>query len=792
MANKVKSQSEIDKIVASIVAYTTFLSYYLDPDYMCFRIAVNRIYKMRLQSYQAENPESQIHGLNLIGQIKNIWNQGDLDSFNEREVYIRAVKWVHLNEVPKAQVFLGNCLQKGNTEVQKKITDNPKETVDNVSVDKGGPFDKRLERLFRSATEESDIKIPFSMRYSSTATGGYFSNAAAIKEANIGGGVDGTAHGEDDANKNLAAYQKDLFYTGIPSMINTYSLTRLYGSAGGEYLINKRGQRKWYEVDQAISEQNSAMPGFSALPTTSTLISWGNADPYGRTPYHFTDFVFCKYWNKIENNRLITLRRFAAPILDNLKFPGMDGVTSIDGKENTNTKVLFPPMATAVTYFGKDTGNNLSDLLKFTTGVNWTDVKSDVWQVGAQETTDVEKGPGSLFGSLATMSKVLNVAGGNFKPELLMNSGNLPPDPYKDGPYENRILGPVNRIDSVKKREAGLVFAWSGLDLNFEYNSRPIGGVNPKAILLDILGNFLVLGSASAVFFGGQHRFMANPAKYPFLGGNQGIEKWYSGDPVGWAGKTLEQFITTGKTAVGPSNDSMTGFFDNLFSGKGFSMDNILNSIKSLATTGATKNGLSAYLAEKTAGQVPYLTGMKALLTGEPVGEWHITIGNPLNPIAMIGNLICTGVEVEFGEELGPDDFPTTIKFKVKLDHGMPRDKDALQSIFNRGMGRIYDLPDEFLGTADKQTKVDKYTAKSNITGTAGPIVGFLSNSGTAGGNSGKSATSETSNSGKNSVYASHVKFQTISPNSTIYNDQNVMLRSSYRSVDWVALKSLK
>ena len=169
-----------------------------------------------------------------------------------------------------------------------------------------------------------------------------------------------------------------------------------------------------------------------------------------------------------------------------------------------------------------------------------------------------------------------------------------------------------------------------------------------------------------------------------------------------------------------------------------------------------------------------------------------MTIGNPLNPIAMIGNLICTGVEVEFGKELGPDDFPTEIKFKVKLDHGMPRDKDAIQSIFNRGMGRVYDLPDEFIGTADKQTKVDKYTAKSTLTGTAGPIVGFISSSGTAGGNSGPSAIKDAPNTGKNSVYASHINFKTMSPNTSIFDENNVMLRSSYRAVDWVAIKSLK
>ena len=112
-------------------------------------------------------------------------------------------------------------------------------------------------------------------------------------------------------------------------------LTKLYGSKGGEYLTDRKGERKWYEIDQT---QNSQL-GFSSTPTTSSIIFWGNGDPYGRTPYHFTDFVFCKYWNVVETNRLITLRRFPAPILDNMKFPGMDGTTDA-GNPAANDKVL--------------------------------------------------------------------------------------------------------------------------------------------------------------------------------------------------------------------------------------------------------------------------------------------------------------------------------------------------------------------------------------------------------------------------------------------------------------------
>ena len=44
----------------------------------------------------------------------------------------------------------------------------------------------------------------------------------------------------------------------------------------------------------------------------------------------------------------------------------------------------------------------------------------------------------------------------------------------------------------------------------------------------------------------------------------------------------------------------------------------------------------------------------------------------------------------------------------------MPRDRDAIESMFNRGGGRIYELPDKLIGSADKQTAVDNETIYSN------------------------------------------------------------------------------
>ncbi|MFA5153827.1 MAG: hypothetical protein WC554_14850, partial [Clostridia bacterium] len=539
-------------------------------------------------------------------------------------------------------------------------------------------------------------------------------------------------------------------------------------------------------------------------------IDWGNGDPYGRTPYHFSDFVFSKYWNKIQNNRLITLRRYAAPILDNLKFPGMDGITKKGtsepaagskekGTKETGTpdagssgRIYFPPMASAVTYFGEETGNTLNNLIKFSTGLRWDDVQANVWEVNTESTPDINAGPGKLFGSLGKFAEMLNVAGGSYDPRAIQNAGNLPPDPYKDGPYENRIMGPLNRIDSVKKRKPGLDFEMSGLNLTFEYVGRPVGGINPKAALLDIMSNFFVIGSASAVFFGGQHRFMGNPATYPFIGGDKGIEQVYSGKSMEWAKSAIKDFSNKGQSAGSGLFESASKFFETLLGGG--KDGGIFGAIEGLFTGGASGKLIENAIAKKTAGQVPYLTGLKAILTGEPVGEWHVTIGNPLNPIAMIGNLICTKIDVGWNDELGPDDFPTEVKFIVHLDHGMARDRDAIQSMFNRGMGRIYDLPDSFLGSADYQTSVDAYTQNKTQTGTMpNSKMGILATSSTLGRKTDTAAINEPKMHSDISVWRGiDSNFLSISPNASTEQQATVVARSAYQKINWIAEKSLK
>ena len=556
-------------------------------------------------------------------------------------------------------------------------------------------------------------------------------------------------------------------YLSPRAMVHPYALVRLAGAIGDKATVEKNytydnyAQRRFYEIDGDVNGQ------YAKNPTTTKLIQWGAASPKNRTPYSFQDFVFCKHWNKIENNRLITLRRYAAPVTDNIEFSeysigevagsnsGTFEVTDADnnktvikGGESTNP---WTPLATAVTYFGESTENKLSEILAFSAKYNWKkmggdDIKEPIdvnsSQIDSTELNQAASGLSALTSGLGMVSQFMGfmteVAGGNGI-NLEAAPKDIPPDPYKNGPYENRIMGPINVIMNTYKRERGLTFTHEGLKITFEYVARPIAGINNKAVLLDLLANMLVLTYSSGTWFGGMWRYKCeSPSVYPFKYGDA-MNKLHQGNIFGRNGaihSLTDNVFKQGTGLLGQILPDMFNAIGNFIAGVAdgiksmFSMNSgdkqkakdrskeRFNELASSNTFKAVEKVIAAKVMKGTT--VPYLQNQRALLTGEPVGDWHLTIGNPLNPIAMIGNLIVTDVNITFSDELGPDDFPIGFKAVVTLDHGLGRDRDAIESMFNRGFGRIYTLSEKFRSSADHETRVDEVTGGLDTIGSDG------------------------------------------------------------------------
>lgn len=477
--------------------------------------------------------------------------------------------------------------------------------------------------------------------------------------------------------------------SGIPSIHNWYAYVTLSGAGRDKSLfLDTQDRRRWYESDELIFNAAAGeVSNYAKDPTTSSLIQYGTLDPKGRTPYYYSDFAFCKYWRKIPNNRLITLRRYAVPTFASLDFPDFGPVPEKDFSGPNQKPVPgnnnFKPIAQAVTWIGPETGNTLESLTSFSVALPWDELKAAV-----HDNSEQRGDATGLPGILGAMGKTLSVFSGEATKAGAMYAGSAPPDPYEEGPYANRIMGPVNRIDSVKRRTAGLDFKHS-ISLQFHYTAQSIGAINTKAAMLDIMANFLLLSYGTGAFWGGANRFRGSAQSYPW---KKGMAAWYKGDAVGF---------------LDAINDSLIKSIANIADLFSDAMSDPIGTLKNIATGAAGMAMLS-----KSGGQ-QMMHGMRSLLTGEPVGEWHLVVGNPYNPIMMIGNLVCTGATFKFNDELGPDDFPTEMTVTVTLEHGMPLDRSGAESMFNKGRGRIYTLPTGVENTsAANETAVDEKTGK--------------------------------------------------------------------------------
>lgn len=415
----------------------------------------------------------------------------------------------------------------------------------------------------------------------------------------------------------------------------------------------------------------------------------------GSAIYRIADFMYCKDLGKVSNNHLITLRRYNSPIGDNIFRLSHD-------KPEENMFSAQPDIGRLVTWFGTD-DNKLSDILKMSFHATWKEMNAEIQEV---------KSEGAGDGILGMIANTLNPAYNTAQGAGITNNHNLisaamgglfktgPVNFGKGGQYENhevltnydkhKIYEPKNTIQSNHYYEGKLEFT-NEFTLNFSYKLRAYGDMNQKAVMLDLIANILRVTYKEGTFWGGSVKWVGPP------GNNSVMKKMHAFIDNAW--------------------DKLSGFAESFLTG-GIGWQELLGSISDAAgklTDGATdaakkilNGGADEAMKEYTAsvsqfikdrninesikGQLknalgrPALYAINSIVSGEDLGLWHLTIGNPLNPIAVMGNLILTNAELSFGDvPLGLDDFPTEIKVSVTLKHCKPRDLTGIAKLFTKG-----------------------------------------------------------------------------------------------------------
>jgi hypothetical protein len=455
---------------------------------------------------------------------------------------------------------------------------------------------------------------------------------------------------------------------------------------GKEELVKEIEARiKFYQnADASLNKAAKSFNDISAPvlsnPTAKRLIKWGAevsaATPIGFQPYSYTDFMYCKYYGKIPNNRLITLRRYPFPIGDSLRLGG-DRRNAI-------------PVAQAVTWFGGETSNTLNSLGVFSWDIPWAVIPAVdgstgqtiegneitlnellglVKKIGAGGEQIAAAITAAYVGTTGTDAQMQQVSG--YEAKIQQFQKNL--YDQTSGPYWNRIYGPVNVITKSSMRQRGVqnTFDSNPISLKFQYSFRSFNGMSPKIAALDIISNFMNLTYQDAQFLGQLARY------FPKVG--------VKFDPT--TTEAIGNILTSwGSTHAGNNSAEFGTMWANLVGAAKLAGSKIVSD-----PLGVGQKVLQAGLMrpDLLGNAIPELISIKSALSDRPVGEWHVVVGNPMNPIFVMGDLLCTEVKMTWDDELGPDDFPTGVSFTVTLKQGKPRDKTAIERMLNHGQTKL-------------------------------------------------------------------------------------------------------
>lgn len=514
----------------------------------------------------------------------------------------------------------------------------------------------------------------------------------------------------ENVNDAVSRLPSSLFYEaqssedGRSGLFNYYVIGDSRMSVGGSKITYIKSET--YEMNQAITPEISRNPTAQAIigETTASGNYLNPSSKYVSQPYNVKDFIFCKHYGVIPNNRMITLRRFPTPVMDNLRVPtpgkrpqltdegGKVKGSFVDGEGLTQVQMIRDgaalPMAQAVTFFGTDTGNSLETILGIDTGMKWESNEQ-------KSRLDLQGNDRGLLNS--TLGKYIEGILSQEANDNLREISNLlgtftDPDNQElqlrrqlfdkltsgDGPLSRKIFVDVNTVNQMYTRGIGLTGGQQTFTLKFTYSLTSVGEINSRMLFIDLLANLLALGTDYGKFLTPQLLVGSNRQGLGFPMGNKGYVQHLT-QPVEFLNSMLKlnfsaevkSKIETLKGDVEKSKEELEG----------------LKKGTPLSKDGKIYKTLTSMLTGDLINQLYY---EPIMLSGYPTGEWHITVGNPLNPIAMIGNMICDSVKIRLNNVLGPDDFPTELTAEYSMKSARQKHRGDFESMFNRGNGRLY------------------------------------------------------------------------------------------------------
>lgn len=484
-----------------------------------------------------------------------------------------------------------------------------------------------------------------------------------------------------------------------------------------------------YNVPLLLDKTNAEINDDISDCSITKLIELSQTNKMGQQKYRLVDFIFGADYGKVSNNHMITLRRFALPVGDIIgEAAGAQYETNDPSQVGVNNS---DDIAHLVTWFGTE-DNKLEDIVKYSYEYSWKQLEAKRQDLDSKE-GDQERG---LIGLFANMTPQYSQA---------VNAGYAPPGRSLLGKFtshldggmvtsedaktklrmydNNAVYTPLQTVQDTHIPEGKLKFS-NEFTLTFRYKLRAYENINPKSAFLDLLANIHECTYFRGKFWGGSQNIIGpgpNNAQYvkayKFLDNAfdklGGVMK-----AVASGGVNMESFMGILSTVGGNFMSSVKSLLD----GGTENIKEFLTGVSEKAKETAIdiNQKFGPQFLDVMKGQLKNALGRPAfyafdsLLSDKIVGLWHVTIGNPRNPIVSMGNLILTKAEVQHGGPLGLDDFPTEIKVICTLKHAMSRDLTGIQKMYTQGIAALYQtkqrnkMSDQLLGNDSDGASIDK------------------------------------------------------------------------------------
>lgn len=532
--------------------------------------------------------------------------------------------------------------------------------------------------------------------------GGLEPPAAEVSSSGSSSGASSSATTTKKKKKEPQLEQSYITTSVVPSIFNPYYGIKTTGMHSNRPLLDDGKERP---TKDAVKTVNTSDCSILALLNASKKSS--GSKQMGSAIYRLADFLYCKDLGKVSNNHLLTLRRYTVPVGDNIY-----SVANTDNVEDANVKntgkgnmfsMAAPDVGRLITWFGTE-DNKLSDILNMSWHADWKEMNAEINQQASQADSSDRGVLGMIFNTAnPSYNKAVGAgyAGGNNLFSHILGNKSVGPVHFREsGQYENnttlynydshKIYEPKNTIRSNHYYDGKLVFAHE-FKITFKYQLRAYGNLNSKAVMGDLINNILAVTYTKGSFWGGKNQVVGAPGSDPAIRkANAFIDNTF--DKLWGFMEGLASGQVSWQSILGSIADAAGTFLNGAKDFAKKAKDEGLGSIISGWANTAFEWAKTHNIPDNIKGQLknalgrPALYAFPSILDGSNTGLWHLTVGNPFNPIVSFGNLIITNTDFSISDgALGLDDFPTEIAVTVSLKHARPRDMVDIGKMFTKG-----------------------------------------------------------------------------------------------------------